>query len=303
MTRAAAKLHMAQPALSQAIAQFEDELGIQLLERHARGVTLTAAGATFLAKARLALAATEDAAMMAQSLARAEQGTIAFGFLGSPPTFDSPQTLEAFSRAHPAIDIRYHELPFPSAPTSRWMSEVDVAVCHRPAADPQVWAHTLRLEPRAVLAPARHRLAGHSELNVEQALEETFIGLHPSVEPAWAGFWSLDDHRGGPPRNVTGDRAGNPQEVLASLAARPAITTVPASIAALLASAVNGLVAIPLLDAEPTAITLVGHKDRRRNPLVEALLAFAEAANASIAESQRTGPDPTDPDGSDSLNA
>ena len=59
MTRAARKLHLAQPALSQAIAQLESELGIDLLVRHARGVTLTPAGETFVPKARLALAAAD----------------------------------------------------------------------------------------------------------------------------------------------------------------------------------------------------------------------------------------------------
>jgi DNA-binding transcriptional LysR family regulator len=274
LTRAAAKLRIAQPALSQAIAQFESELGFRLFERHSRGVELTPAGATLYGKARQAVAASLDALQTAQALARAETGTIAFGFLGSPPAFDSPRALEAFAAAYPGIKIRYQELQFPSIPTSSWLSDVDVAACHRPASDPEVWAQTLRLEPRAVLAPTRHRLANRRELTVAEAIDETFIGFHPSVEPTWAGFWSLDDHRGGPPSHVTDDHAANPQEVLASLAARLAITAVPVSIGQRLASALTGLVAIPLRDAEPTAVTLVGHEDHR-NPLVQALVAFA----------------------------
>ena len=82
ITSAARKLHLAQPALSQAIAQLEAELGIELLERHPRGVTLTPAGETFLVKARRALAAEIDAAQTAQALARAARGAIAIGFVG-----------------------------------------------------------------------------------------------------------------------------------------------------------------------------------------------------------------------------
>src|SRR5438309_10983788 len=85
ITRAAAKLHIAQPALSHAIMQLESELGLPLLERHARGVTLTPAGETFLPKARLALAAAMDAAQTAQSLAHAAKAAIEVGFIGSPP--------------------------------------------------------------------------------------------------------------------------------------------------------------------------------------------------------------------------
>src|SRR5271165_6440278 len=73
VTRAAERLHIAQPALSQAIAQLECDLGLQLLERQPRGVTLTPAGEVFLEKARTVLAATKDAVLTAESLARTER--------------------------------------------------------------------------------------------------------------------------------------------------------------------------------------------------------------------------------------
>jgi DNA-binding transcriptional LysR family regulator len=274
ITRAARKLNLAQPALSQAIAQLESDLGFKLLERHARGVTLTRAGEAFLVNARAAVSAWSDAAATAQSMARVRRGTIEFGFVGVPPGLDSPELLELFSQAYPEIDVRYRELPFPSAVTSSWIGEVDMAVCHRPPLESDVWAHVLRSEPRVVLAPRRHALAKRSELSLADVLDETFIGLHPSVEPVWAGFWSLDDHRGGPPQRLTADRAANPHEVLAALAVRRAITTVPASVAGLIPDVVPGVVAIPLRDAQPATIVLVGHQDRA-NPLVETLLEFA----------------------------
>src|SRR5712692_1492364 len=86
MTRAARKLHLAQPALSQAISQLESELGLVLLERHARGVTLTAAGEAFLPKARAALEAADDALRTAEALARAASGRMKVGFIGPAPT-------------------------------------------------------------------------------------------------------------------------------------------------------------------------------------------------------------------------
>jgi DNA-binding transcriptional LysR family regulator len=260
ITRAARKLQIAQPALSQAIAQLEAELGLTLLERHARGVTLTPAGVEFHAKAR--------------SLARAETGTINFGFLGAAPGLASPAPLEAFAETHAAIDIHYRELPFPSTPLTSWLSEVDVGVCHRPPPDPNVWTQLLRREPRVVLAPRRHHLADRDQLRVADVIDETFIGFHPSIEPSWAGFWSLDDHRDGEPGRMTVDRASNPQEVLAALAIRKAITTVPTSVAGVIANVLTGMVAIPLPDAEPTELMLVGHNGRP-NPLVASLLRFA----------------------------
>jgi LysR family transcriptional regulator, hca operon transcriptional activator len=274
ITRAARKLHIAQPALSQSIAQLEAEIGLKLLDRHARGVTLTEAGERLFDTALAAVAAERDAFETAQSLARDQSGTIEFGFLGAPPGLDSPVPLTAFAQQHPSIDIRYRELSFPFTPTSSWISEVDVAVCHLPPDDPSVWTHVLRREPRVVLAPERHRLAQATEVAVDEILDETFIGLHPSTDPSWAGFWSLDDYRGGPPRQFSVDRAINAQEVLASLAVRSAITTVPASVARVIVSVLPGVAAVPLRGADPCTIVLVGH-EARENRLVPALLAFA----------------------------
>jgi DNA-binding transcriptional LysR family regulator len=275
ITRAAARLRMAQPAVSQAVALLEAELGLELLRRHPRGVTLTPAGEAFLEKARAAVAAEADAAESVRALGRAAEGTIEFGFVGTPPGLDSPRVLEAFARAHPAIDVRYRELPFPSSSTSAWLSEVDLAVCHLPPADPDVWVHPLREEARMVLAPSRHPLSERGELSVAEVLGETFIGFHPAVEPTWAGFWSLDDHRGSPPRHVTPDGARNPHEVLASLAVRHALTLVPAAVAGLIPSLLSGVSAIALSDARPATIALLGREDRR-NPLVDALIAHAQ---------------------------
>jgi hypothetical protein len=127
-----------------------------------------------------------------------------------------------------------------------------------------------------ILASRRHRLAAREELSLQELMGETFIGFHPAVDPAWAGFWSLDDHRGSPPVRVTGDRATNPQEVIAALAVRVAITAVPASVAPVIASVLADVVAIPVIGARPCEIALVGHADGR-NPLVRSLMSYAEA--------------------------
>jgi len=286
ITRAARKLHIAQPALSQAIAQLESDVGVELLTRHARGVTLTAAGEVFLTKARAAVSAWTDAVATAQSLAQGRPGTIEFGFVGSPPALDSPGPLEAFAASHPLIDVRYREIQFPSLPTADWLAEVDLAVCHAPPPGADTWTQVLRREPRVVLAPKRHHLAEQREVTVAEVIDEVFIGFHPSVEPGWAGFWSLDDHRGAPPSHMTRDRAANAQEVLASLAARSAITTVPASVAHVIVNVLAGVVAITLRGAEPATVMLVGREDRRSSS-VDAFLAFAANAPAPRSSAAR----------------
>ncbi len=275
MTRAAKKLDVAQPAMSQAISHLEAELGIQLLDRHARGVTLTRAGEIFLPKARAALAAYADASLTARSLARAASGAMKVGYIGPPPLVNAPELFQAFAGVYDEADISFQELPFPGGPAQSWLEEVDVAFCHPPGADSGVRVQALRVELRAVIAPKDHPLASRSELAVADVLDETFISYHPAVQAEWAGFHSLDDHRGGPPTHATDHRVRTPAEMLAALASRQAITAVPASDATLIENALRGIVAIPVRDADPAVLSLVWRKDGH-NPLVDALTAFAE---------------------------
>jgi DNA-binding transcriptional LysR family regulator len=285
ITRAAERLHVAQPALSQAISSLELQLGLQLLERHARGVTLTPAGEAFLPKARRVIATEEDAVLTAQSLVRGTQGTIEFGFLGAPPGVHTPELFDGLAEAHPDVVVNYHELQFPSSAPAAWLEGVDAALCHLPPADPRVWAHVLRREQRMVLAPGSHPLAARGELAVADVLKETFIGFHPSIEPWWAGFWSLNDHRGGPPLHVTADRISNSQELFTMVAMGNGILAVPACHADLIARALTSIVAIPLSDADPAVLVLVGRHDRRNLP-VDALIAVAEELGGESADPQ-----------------
>src|SRR6478609_1031412 len=125
ITRAAHNLHIAQPALSQAISQLESELGIELLIRHARGVSLTLAGEIFLPKARAALAADAEAALTAQSLARAADERLDIGYAGAPPAIKMPELFTGLQRTYPNAEVSFRELPFPTSPTSAWLGDAD----------------------------------------------------------------------------------------------------------------------------------------------------------------------------------
>jgi DNA-binding transcriptional LysR family regulator len=274
MTRAASKLHLAQPALSQAIAQLESELGVELLHRNPRGVTPTEAGEAFLAKARTALEATEDAAQTARSFARAASGELRFGFLGLPPFDKAPHLFASFNDAHPQAQLSFHELGFPRASTASWLAGVVMAFFFSPNPDPVVEVQPLGTEPRVVIASKRHPLAQRSELKLKDVLDETFLGCDPSVEETWAGFWRLDDHRDGRPARVTSDRALSASEMAALVASGRAITTLASSSAALVPKVLADVVAIPLADANPAVLAVAWRRDHH-NPLVEAFVSVA----------------------------
>jgi DNA-binding transcriptional LysR family regulator len=290
MTRAARRLQIAQPALSQAIARLESELGVALLERHARGVTLTPAGEVFLPKARAALEADADAARMARSLARGAVGTLQIGYVGPPPEINAPELFGTFALRHPDVTPVYTDLPFPTGTSHDWLGDVDVAFCHPPLAEPGVQIETVRVEPRAVMLPRSHPLASRETVTSAEVLDEVFLAYHEDVQPAWAGFHCLDDQRGGPGRR-TEEAARTPAEMLRMVAtlraSRHAVAAVPLADAIIGQHLLRGIVAVPVSDAPPATLALVW-REAAANPRLDALL--------EVARSVADGTIPRDPD-------
>src|SRR5687767_11433743 len=100
-TRAAARLRVAQPALSKRIQQLEAELGLTLFDRSRRGAALTAEGAALLASARAVLDATAQLLLAARTLAAGDTGTLRIGFAPSAPHHVLPALMRTFRRQHP----------------------------------------------------------------------------------------------------------------------------------------------------------------------------------------------------------
>jgi LysR family transcriptional regulator, benzoate and cis,cis-muconate-responsive activator of ben and cat genes len=281
ITRAAKKLYIAQPALSQAIAQLESELGLQLLERHAKGVRLTAAGEAFLEKARAVVETEREVSLTAESLARAARGVLEVGFIGPPPPLVANRLFAAFAGQHPDCEVCFRELPFPRGETSAWLENVDVTLSHPPELSDEIRAVPVRVEPRALMVSAEHPLCERASVGVEDALEETFISYGADVQPEWAGFHSLDDQRGGPPAATTTDHVGTSLEMLGCLATiADAVTTLPLTDARLIEQVLPGVRALPLADAPPVSISLVWAKERP-HPRLQALLDCAAEAQAA----------------------
>jgi len=139
----------------------------------------------------------------------------------------------------------------------------------------------VREEPRCVLMHHGHPLAGRRELLVEDVMDEEFCGLHPSVDPGWAGFWSLDDHRGGPAPHVTRDGVTSYMEMVAAAASTRCICVVPMVVAQSIAGQAGPLVATALRDAAPATCALAWRASGE-NGLTAA---FGEMATEEWAES------------------
>jgi DNA-binding transcriptional LysR family regulator len=274
ITRAAQKLNLAQPALSRTIAQLEAQMGVKLLQRHARGVSLTEAGEELLVKAQAVLDALADVERMSQSLARSTRGSAELGFLGTSPMIDAPDLITTFSSEHPEFHLSYRQLSFPRGSSAEWIAEVDVGMCFAATPHPDVCLEPVRSEPRVVLVAKTHPLAQREQLTLADVLDETFCGTDPGLEPVRVGFWRFDDHRGGPAPHVTNDHATNPFEIAAVVATGAAIAATPESNAAHALRALTNVAAIPVVDADPATLSLVLRKGSE-SPLIEALVATA----------------------------
>ena len=105
LRRAAHRLHVSQPALSQQISDLEDELGLKLFKRNSRGVELTEAGRAFLTGGRRVLVAAKQAAEQAQEAAKGERGRLVIGSVGPLTGSFLPVVLSRFREQHPLVEI------------------------------------------------------------------------------------------------------------------------------------------------------------------------------------------------------
>ena len=108
--RAAHRLHVSQPALSQQISDLEDELGLKLFTRNSRGVELTEAGRVFLIGGRRVLVAAKEAAERAQEAAKGERGRLVIGSLGAATVSVLTGVLSRFREQHPLVEITLSQM-------------------------------------------------------------------------------------------------------------------------------------------------------------------------------------------------
>jgi LysR family transcriptional activator of glutamate synthase operon len=176
-TRAAALLHIAQPALSQQIRRLEDELGIALVDRTTRHVSLTAAGERLVARARRALAEVEAATAELSELSGIRSGRVVIGAMRSTGPFDLSALLAAFHALHPGVELVVREEPSELMLQHLHADALDVAflAVNRLDAGPDVQLHPLLSEPLVVLLAPGHPLAGRRRLDMAELRDERFV--------------------------------------------------------------------------------------------------------------------------------
>lgn len=187
--RAAEKLGIAQPALSQQIKSLEEQLGTRLFLRTKRRVELTETGTAFLQEARATLAQAEKAVRVARNMARGEAGQIDIGLVGSV-MYESRFThqLKAYSREHPGVRISLHEMPILTQIDAVRSQHLDIAIVREPIPDASlvdVEHFTLSTQRLVVALPDAHPLSGRSTVNLTDLEKDAFLAF---TDPAGVGM-------------------------------------------------------------------------------------------------------------------
>lgn len=197
-TRAADKLHVAQPALSQQIRQLEEEIGAQLLERTNRRVVLTPAGEVFRTRARVALDQIGRAAAEAGQVGRGEAGTVSIGFVSSAVWGVLPVLLRRLRQVVPMANIELRELEPSEQLRDIRGQHLDVGMLHASLNDPELSSMVIAQDRLIVALPEKHKAALKDRVDLRTLSEETIIlpkrhasvGFHELVVTACgaAGF-------------------------------------------------------------------------------------------------------------------
>jgi DNA-binding transcriptional LysR family regulator len=181
--RAAERLHMSQPPLSQAIKALEHRLGVRLLHRTTREVTLTTAGAVFLDACRTLVGASTAADAAVRQAADGQAGELRIGAVTSAFGDPLPRLLELFQAAHPRVDVRVREVDTHVAVQTLRRREIDVALARQLATPPGCERVTLRREPFVLAVPVSWAPASDEPWNLAATAELPWIWLPRSISP------------------------------------------------------------------------------------------------------------------------
>jgi DNA-binding transcriptional LysR family regulator len=174
-TRAAHRLHVAQPALSQQIRQLEEEVGAQLFERSNRRVELTPAGEAFRSRALIALDQMNRAAVEAGQAGRGESGSLSIGFVSSAVWGVLPVLLRRFRKDAPLAEVELRELDPADQLRDIRERHLDVGFMHAVLDEPQLSFVVVARDKLVVALPEKHRAAADPAVELRSLATETIF--------------------------------------------------------------------------------------------------------------------------------
>jgi DNA-binding transcriptional LysR family regulator len=270
-SRAATRLHMAQPPLSVAIRQLEQELGTDLFQRTTREVRLTEAGRVLLDGARRTLAEADRAVTAAKRAGAGELGQLTVGFSWSARFETLPALGRAFSAQHPDVQLLTHEMWNAEMGSALQSGSMDVAISLCPELAPDIADEVIRTERVIAVLAAKHPLANEEAISLGSLAGDEFVlfprELAPRLHDMMVGICR---HAGFEPK-LRSESFHTGWDLLL-LADVPVVAIAPRSVAGELP---EGVVAVPLSDPDDALETRLLWRDDDPSPTVRAFLSAA----------------------------
>jgi DNA-binding transcriptional LysR family regulator len=182
-TRAAARLNLSQPPLSRQLAALEAALGVTLIVRSPRSVTLTAAGERFYTDAKAILAALDQASKNAQAAALGHAGQLAIGFTMCAAFSVVPGYARRFATAYPEVVLNLREVVSNDLAAQVLAGQIDAAIMFPGLPNKSLAMRRIVSEPLCVALSRSHPRAGAARLRIAQLAEESFVMSLEEVAP------------------------------------------------------------------------------------------------------------------------
>ncbi|WP_306192146.1 MULTISPECIES: LysR substrate-binding domain-containing protein [unclassified Streptomyces] len=270
--RAAARLHMAQPALSQQIKQLETDLGTSLFTRSTRHVALTEAGHHLVEHARALVAEEERARLHMRELATGEAGRVSIGFIGTATYDVLPRVARTVRARLPGISMELRgELLTPDLVDGLLAGTYDLAVLRGAVNHEDIRTTPLRSESLVAVLPSHHPLAGQRRISLKALAGEPFV-VHPSRARSsmYDRVLAACRQAGFQPASLM--EVGETATLVVFVAAGHGVALVPESVQSL---RLGSVAYVPLAESESIDLALA-RLARRSTPAIEQVSAVIE---------------------------
>jgi DNA-binding transcriptional LysR family regulator len=278
-SRAAERLHIAQPALSAQIRTLETQLGCELFHRTTRKVELTAAGQLLLPDARELVERSDLAAAKLVAAARGQQGVLRVGFVAHAAGEISTEILRRFGAEYPGVEVDLVEartLEGSQAAVAR--QETDAAFVWLPILHEELESEPVAFERKLVAMQPEHRLASQRAVEADELADEPIVAPWDHYSPETIERWLAPFRRARKPIDVSAESL---DECMNFVIRGLAVYCVPESVKRFYGR--PDVTFRPLLGVEPAGVVLAWHREAQ-NPAVTSFVAVTRAVLGEAAE-------------------
>jgi DNA-binding transcriptional LysR family regulator len=271
--RAAERIGIAQPPLSQQIQRLEKEIGVQLFVRNRRRVRLTEAGEVFLEEARATLRQAEQAVDLVKRASRGEVGRLNVGFVGSATFNVMPPILRRFRKDYPDVDLMLYELSTTQQVAALHERRIDIGFVRPPFSASDLALEVIAREPLVTILPFDHPLAERPSLRLAELTGEPFILFPNSYGPGLHARIVAACHQAGFNPRVVQEAIGQPT-IVSLVSVGIGVSILPAAIQHLRWS---GVVYRAIQDEHPPVELALAWRRDDASPAVDAFRRIAGA--------------------------